>query len=191
MALNHRTALLAKSRLTKEYKMICAEPIDNCVIKPDPLNIFSWHFIVDGISDTLMCSTSTDKDGNKVQIPAKYYGTILFPNDYPMAPPSVFIHTPNGMIIPSESICMSMTSWHPESWHQSWGPRTVVLGLFVFLEDVYNRKESSATAIWDFKIEHVAEYAKKSKLANVKIAEFCRIFPELAEEWKKTEEGTE
>jgi len=252
MSLAHRTALLAKSRLTKEYKLIHADPIDGCVIRPDPKNIFTWHFVIDGISGTPMCqvreedvvvtaaaavsdtngtsntsnasNTSDEKkkdavespEGNgggndgqttvaapdnannttttttttittttktKVSYPAKYYGTIEFPQDYPMAPPSVYIHTPNGMIKPSESICMSMTSWHPETWHQSWGPRTVVLGLFVFLEDVYNKREFSATMIHGFSDADVKRHALQSKQFNINNVNFIKMFPELVTQW--------
>lgn len=164
--------LVTKQRLTKEYKQITLEPIDNCMIRIEPKDLFKWYFVLDGISET-------EYEGGK------YFGYITFPKEYPFKPPAVFIETPNGTIRTGESICMSMTDWHPESWNPSWGPRTIVLGLFVFLENVLNGEDSSATAIYGASKEDVKTFAAQSKQNNCDMKLFQTIFPELVEEWKK------
>lgn len=167
-----RAMVVAKQRLTKELKQIMSEPIDNCLIRAEMSNIFIFHFVLDGISDTPL-------EGGK------YYGTIKFPPEYPFKPPAIFLHTKNGIIQTDESICTSFSEYHPESWQPAFGPRTAILGMFVFLEDCLTGKTGSATQIFNFTPEDIALAAKQSKANTLTNGDFCRVFPDLVEEWSK------
>ena len=51
---------------------------------------------------------------------ARYHGKVVFPNDYPFKPPSIFMLTPNGRFETGRRLCLSMSDFHPESWVPAW-----------------------------------------------------------------------
>lgn len=70
-------------------------------------NLLHWHFSVQGTP-------------NSVYEKGVYHGRIVLPKDYPMSPPRVQILTPSGRFIPGHDICLSASSYHPESWTPRW-----------------------------------------------------------------------
>ena len=46
----------------------------------------------------------------------RYHGKVVFPNDYPFKPPSIFMLTPNGRFETGRRLCLSMSDFHPELW---------------------------------------------------------------------------
>ena len=64
-----------------------------------------------------------------------YYGEIRFPINYPMGPPSIIMHTPSGRFSPGEKICVSMSSFHPETWTPSWNISSIVLAMISYMYD--------------------------------------------------------
>jgi len=54
----------------------------------------------------------------------------MLPKDYPASPPRVQLLTPSGRFVTGKDICLSASSFHPESWSPSgWTVRTLVESL--------------------------------------------------------------
>jgi len=82
-------------------------------------NLFDWHFTLRGPSD------SPFEDGI-------YHGRLLFPPQYPMKPPEIFLLTPNGRFETNKKICLSISGYHPETWLPSWSVSTALRALQAF-----------------------------------------------------------
>lgn len=76
-------------------------------IGPMGKNLLRWHFSVQGAP-------------NSVYEEGIYHGRVLLPKDYPASPPRVQMLTPSGRFITGEDICLSASSYHPESWTPRW-----------------------------------------------------------------------
>ena len=71
-----------------------------------------WHFLVFGLSDEAFSK-------------GFYLGSIEFPVEYPQKPPKIRVSTPNGRFKTGESICLSISEHHPESWDPMWNATTI------------------------------------------------------------------
>ena len=76
-------------------------------------NLLRWHFTVKGLG-------GSDYDRGL------YHGRLVLPRDYPLSPPRVQMLTPSGRFVPGEDICLSASSYHPESWTPRWRVRSLV-----------------------------------------------------------------
>jgi len=87
-------------------------------IKIGPLgkNLLRWHFSVKGPAN------SPYENG-------LYHGRVLLPKDYPGSPPRIQMLTDSGRFIPGTDICLSASSYHPESWTPRWTVLSLVEGL--------------------------------------------------------------
>lgn len=83
-------------------------------------NALEWHFTILGPPDTPYAK-------------GYYHGKILVPADYPFKPPDVVLLTPNGRFELDKRICLSISSYHPENWHPTWGIATVLHALREFM----------------------------------------------------------
>ena len=110
----------ATKRLTKEYKTISANPPDYIVAHPSESNILEWHYIITG-------PPNTPYEGGQ------YWGTLMFPPDYPFAPPAIRMHTPSGRFQPSTRLCLSISDFHPKSFNPAWEVSTILVGLLSFM----------------------------------------------------------
>jgi len=83
--------------------------IEDCYIRLGPLgqNLLVWHFSIQG-------------PPNSPYAKGLYHGRILLPKDYPLSPPRIQLVTPNGRFIPLVDICLSASSYHPETWSPQW-----------------------------------------------------------------------
>ncbi|KAK4991205.1 Ubiquitin-conjugating enzyme E2 6 [Elasticomyces elasticus] len=97
----------AHRRLTREYATISASPPPYIVAHPSESNILEWHYILTGPPGTPYA------DG-------QYWGTLIFPTDYPFAPPAIRMHTPSGRFQPSTRLCLSISDFHPKSFNPAW-----------------------------------------------------------------------
>eukprot|EP00985_Skeletonema_marinoi_P018534 scaffold10388_cov115-Skeletonema_marinoi.AAC.4 len=79
-------------------------------------NLLRWHFSVAG-------------PANSVYENGIYHGRVLLPKDYPASPPRVQMITPSGRFIPGHDICLSASSYHPETWTPRWTVLSLVDGL--------------------------------------------------------------
>ncbi|ESZ98420.1 ubiquitin-conjugating enzyme [Sclerotinia borealis F-4128] len=110
----------ANKRLTREYKTISENPPPYIEAHPSESNILEWHYILTGPPDTPYHG-------------GQYWGTLLFPPDYPFAPPSIKMHTPSGRFQPSTRLCLSISDFHPKSFNPAWEVSTILIGLLSFM----------------------------------------------------------
>ncbi|OMJ65846.1 hypothetical protein SteCoe_37533 [Stentor coeruleus] len=149
-------------RLNKEYKAIQKEPIPNAIACPDPKNWLRWHYVIYGLDGPFNGGV--------------YYGELRFPYNYPMGPPSIIMHTPNGRFISGQKICTSMSDFHPETWSPIWKVSTILTGLISFMLD----KDDSAGCESTTTIQKES-LAKKSMDWNNKNLKFNEIFEDYIE----------
>lgn len=97
---------------------------------PDPDNIFTWRFLIFGLQDC-------DYEGGF------YAGTLQFPKEYPLKPPSIVMHTPSGRFQTDTRLCLSISDFHPETWTPTWTIEAILLGLISFM----NAEENSVGVI--------------------------------------------
>ncbi|KAL7525353.1 hypothetical protein ACHAXR_000967, partial [Thalassiosira sp. AJA248-18] len=76
-------------------------------IGPYGKNLLRWHFSVAG-------PTNSAYEGGG------YHGRVLLPKDYPGSPPRVQMLTPSGRFLCGADICLSASSYHPETWTPRW-----------------------------------------------------------------------
>ncbi|KAL9065366.1 MAG: hypothetical protein Q9157_007497, partial [Trypethelium eluteriae] len=110
----------ANKRLAREYKSISENPPPYIVAHPSESNILEWHYILTG-------PPKTPYEGGQ------YWGTLMFPPDYPFAPPSIRMHTPSGRFQPSTRLCLSISDFHPKSFNPAWEVSTILIGLMSFM----------------------------------------------------------
>lgn len=110
----------ATKRLTKEYATISKSPPPYIVAHPSERNILEWHYILTGPPET-------PYEGGQ------YWGTLMFPPDYPFAPPAIRMHTPSGRFQPSTRLCLSISDFHPKSFNPAWEVSTILTGLLSFM----------------------------------------------------------
>ena len=111
---------MAMKRLKRELSNLQSRPAPDVIATPDEANILEWSFVIRGPSET-------PYEGGV------YLGRIVFPPEYPMRPPSIYMLTPSGRFQTSTKICMSMTDFHPESWNPMWSITTIIQGLQSFM----------------------------------------------------------
>jgi ubiquitin-conjugating enzyme E2 J2 len=110
----------ATKRLTKEYITISKSPPPYITAHPSETNILEWHYILTGPPET-------PYEGGQ------YWGTLMFPPDYPFAPPAIRMHTPSGRFQPSTRLCLSISDFHPKSFNPAWEVSTILTGLLSFM----------------------------------------------------------
>eukprot|EP00971_Amphidinium_carterae_P241109 4786803-Amphidinium_carterae.2 len=64
-----------------------------------------------------------------------YHGKLIFPDNYPHAPPGIIMLTPSGRLEINRRICLSMSDYHPESWNPAWSIESILVGLVSFMID--------------------------------------------------------
>ncbi|RAO73791.1 uncharacterized protein BHQ10_009803 [Talaromyces amestolkiae] len=110
----------AHKRLTREYQNIQKNPPPYIVAHPSETNILEWHYILTGPPKTPY------ENG-------QYWGTLIFPPEYPFAPPAIRMHTPSGRFQPSTRLCLSISDFHPKSFNPAWEVSTILIGLLSFM----------------------------------------------------------
>jgi len=95
------------------------KPSSDFIAEPTENNLFEWHFIIRGPSDS-------EFQGGF------YHGRIVLPDVYPKKAPDIYILTPNGRFNTGEKICLSNTSFHPESWSPIWNIEMILKALIAF-----------------------------------------------------------
>jgi len=132
-------------RLQRELRIINKEPVPYCVVLPAPKNILEWHYVLFPPPGTVY------EDG-------EYHGRIVFPPQYPYKPPAIYMDTPSGRFIPSKSICLSMSEYHPEAWNPLWCVSTIISGLLSFmLEDTKSTGTVESTKAKKIQLAHKSE----------------------------------
>ena len=109
------------TRLTRELRQFRAAPPPLAPrVHVDDGDLLEWFVLIQGAHDT----------------PYErgwYVMKIKFKPTYPFAAPAVSVLTPNGRFAENQSICMSMTEWHQESWNPAWSSQAIVTGFISFM----------------------------------------------------------
>mmetsp|Transcript_16200 Transcript_16200/g.23431 ORF Transcript_16200/g.23431 Transcript_16200/m.23431 type:complete len:199 (-) Transcript_16200:333-929(-) len=145
------------NRLRKEYEMIQRDPPPNAIALPEPGNMLNWHFVIFGLEDPYR---------NGV-----YHGELRFPVEYPMAPPSILMHTPSGRFETGKRICTSMSDYHPESWSPIWKVSTILTGFVSFM---LSEERSAGTT--KSSLQEKRKYAAQSVEFNCSNEKFMEMF---------------
>lgn len=114
---------MTMKRLMNELEKSQKEPMENIDLYPDESNMLVWYF----------CILDTDK--TSPYHGGKYVGKITHQPNYPLSAPSIMVMTPSGRFNPGQKICMDNTSFHNESWSNSWNMNTILLGLLSIMID--------------------------------------------------------
>lgn len=138
----------AHKRLAREYQNISANPPPYIVAHPSESNILEWHYILTGPPGTPHAG-------------GQYWGTLMFPPDYPFAPPAIRMHTPSGRFQPSTRLCLSISDFHPKSFNPAWEVSTILLGLQSFMTSDEMTTGSVAASDMDRKV-----FASRSRWWN-------------------------
>jgi len=156
-------ARAAHKRLQKEYAGLAKAPPPYILARPDENDLLECHFIIRGPED-------------EVYAGGEYHGVLIFPAQYPFAPPGIKLFTPSGRFAPDTRICTSMSDFHPGSWNPAWSIETILTGLLSFmLSDEITTSAVKGTA------EQKIAYAKASHAHNCRNPKFRTIFPEYAQ----------
>ena len=142
-------------RLQKELFQINNSDINYIYALPEENNLFKWYYLLIGNSPPY--------------VNGYYLGILIFPNEYPMKPPSIKMITPNGRFEINTRICLSMSDFHPETWNPSWTIESILKALYSFmLEDTLSTGtiESSENERMKFAKESY-EYNQRFEIFNV------------------------
>ncbi|BGP29832.1 hypothetical protein JCM10296v2_001578 [Rhodotorula toruloides] len=107
-------------RLLQEAKELENDDCPDFAAAPLEDDLFSWHFTIRG--------PGGDYEGGL------YHGKMILPSEYPFKPPEIYMLTPSGRFEVNKKICLSISSFHPETWQPSWGVRTALLALMAFFD---------------------------------------------------------
>ncbi|KAL3934086.1 MAG: hypothetical protein SGBAC_010113 [Bacillariaceae sp.] len=111
---------MATARLRKELINLQKAPPPDGIAEPDESNILKWFYGIRGPSGTAF-------EGGV------YIGKLVFPPQYPMKPPSIYMLTPSGRFEINTKLCMSMSDFHPESWNPMWSVSSIIQGIQSFM----------------------------------------------------------
>eukprot|EP00055_Hartaetosiga_balthica_P009267 m.36496 g.36496 ORF g.36496 m.36496 type:complete len:225 (-) comp6677_c0_seq1:291-965(-) len=155
-------------RLALEYKAIKKNPPPFINAEPLPENILEWHYVIYGLGDDCPYHEGF------------YHGKLVFPREYPMKPPSIYMITPNGRFKVNTRLCLSMSDFHPDSWNPAWSVESILKGLLSFmLEQTPTSGSMTSTT------PEKRRFAKQSLLFNLRDDVFCSLFPEEASQIRK------
>mmetsp|Transcript_116769 Transcript_116769/g.371600 ORF Transcript_116769/g.371600 Transcript_116769/m.371600 type:complete len:637 (-) Transcript_116769:172-2082(-) len=155
-----RTAI---RRLHKDLQTLQSKPNRQLEVRPLASNLLEWHFIMHDLPD------DTPYKGGC------YHGKIMFPPEYPHAPPTMYMITPSGRVEVNKRLCLSMTDFHPESWNPAWSTETILVG---FLSYFISDNETGYGSIQTSE-ERRVQLAGESWQTNRANAQFAELFPEF------------
>mgnify|MGYP002803552449 FL=1 len=152
----------AVRRLRRDLEVLQKSGNPQILVRPAEDNLLEWHFVLHALPE--------DTPYNK----GCYHGKVIFPAQYPHAPPAILMMTPSGRLETGKRLCLSMTDFHPESWNPAWSVETILVGLLSFFisdEKGYGSVRSSE--------EQRKLLAEKSWETNAESAVFQSLFPDF------------
>ncbi|XP_076472231.1 ubiquitin-conjugating enzyme E2 J2-like isoform X1 [Babylonia areolata] len=157
----------ATARLKLDYTRIIKDPVPYVQAAPLPSNILEWHYIMLGPEDS-------PYEGGI------YHGKLIFPQEFPFKPPSIYMITPNGRFKCNVRLCLSISDFHPDTWNPAWSVSTILTGLLSFMLEntptLGSMETSTATK---------RQLAAQSGPFNLNDKIFCELFSEVAEDIRK------
>eukprot|EP00049_Salpingoeca_infusionum_P009212 m.152824 g.152824 ORF g.152824 m.152824 type:complete len:230 (+) comp14272_c2_seq4:100-789(+) len=153
----------AIQRLRKEYRAIQANPPPFIEAVPLSSNILEWHYCISGL---------VDPPYNE----GVYHGKLVFPPNYPLKPPAIYMITPNGRFATNTKLCLSISDFHPDTWNPAWSVESIIKGLLSFMLD--NVPTAGSITTTD---KEKVKFARQSLAFNLVDAQFRELFPERTE----------
>jgi len=157
----HNSAI---ARLKQDYLRLKKDPVPFITAEPLPSNLLEWHYIVRGPQSTPY------QDGI-------YHGKLIFPNEFPYKPPSIYILTPNGRFRCNTRLCLSISDFHPDTWNPAWSVATILTGLLSFMVEKNPTLGSIETSDYE-----KCQFALNSLEYNLKDKTFRELFPDVVKE---------
>jgi ubiquitin-protein ligase len=118
--------IIQQKRFTNETKLLNKEPLNYITAYQDKTNTLTWYFLIKGQKDTPYY------DG-------EYIGKIVHSPDYPGKPPKYYMLTPSGRFNVDVELCLSNSSYHPETWTSNWNIKSILIAFYsVFIDDKDN-----------------------------------------------------
>lgn len=109
-----------------------------------------------------------------------YHGSLVFTQQYPFKPPSIYIRTPNGRFQTNRRLCLSISDYHPDEWNPAWSVSSILTGLLSFMLE-----DSSALGTMVTLRKEKLQFAYDSLEYNLKDHNFTTLFPDLCKEIKE------
>jgi ubiquitin-conjugating enzyme E2 J2 len=144
---------VARKRLLVEEKAMKSGPPEFIIAAPNPKDILEWYYCLQGPPGTVY-------EGGL------YMGRVVFPGNYPFAPPAIVMTTPNGRFEINKPLCLSISNYHPESWNPVWTIHTILIGLLAFMVGTDKTKGSIETSDSDKKRMAVESQVQLSETNN-------------------------
>lgn len=118
----YSASIIQQKRFTNETKLLDKEPLNYITAYQDKTNTLTWYFLIKGQKDTPYYG-------------GEYIGKIVHSPEYPAKPPKYFMLTPNGRFAINTELCLSNSSWHPESWSSNWNIKSILIAFYSVLLD--------------------------------------------------------
>lgn len=151
-------------RLQKDYMKLNKDPVPYIRAEPLPSDMLEWHYVIKGPEDTPYFG-------------GYYHGTLIFTQQYPFKPPSIYMSTPNGRFEVNRRLCLSISDYHPDEWNPAWCVSSILTGLLSFMLE-----STQALGTIETTTNAKLNFARKSLAFNVNREEFCTLFPDITEE---------
>ena len=100
--------------------MLHKDPPPGIVAEPKENDMLVWFYAIRG-------PEGTPYEGGV------YIGKLKFPSEYPMKAPDVYMLTPSGRFEINKKLCLSMSSFHQETWVPSWAVSSIIQGIQSFM----------------------------------------------------------
>ena len=111
---------MATSRLRKELQLLMRDPPPGIIAEPKESDILVWFYAIRG-------PEGTPYEGGV------YIGKLKFPSEYPMKAPDIYMLTPSGRFEINKKLCLSMSSFHQDTWVPSWAVSSIIQGIQSFM----------------------------------------------------------
>lgn len=151
-------------RLQQDYMNLNKGPVPYIRAEPLPSDMLEWHYVIQGPEDT-------------PYLGGYYHGTLIFTQQYPFKPPSIYMSTPNGRFEVNRRLCLSISDFHPDQWNPAWCVETILTGLLSFMLE-----SSPAVGTIQTHTHEKIRYARQSLAFNLKQETFRTLFPDLTTE---------
>ena len=152
----------AKKRLDHEYKSF---PLDYIKVNFKKETFLEWHFLFIG-------QNGTPFEGGE------YHGTLIFPENYPLSPPTTQIITPNGRFQTNERVCFSISDFHPENWKPAYTMSSFLQGVYSFM--MTDTTDTVGSLVMGE--EEIRKLAKKSRKFNKSNDSYNEMFKDRNDE---------
>lgn len=155
-------------RLQQDYINLNKDPVPYIRAEPLPWNILEWHYVINGPE-------------NSPYFGGMYHGTLVFTQQYPFKPPSIYIRTPNGRFQTNRRLCLSISDYHPDEWNPAWSVSSILTGLLSFMLE-----DSAALGTIITPHKEKLQLAYNSLEYNLKDQNFVTLFPDVCKEINET-----